>query len=102
MRSLISAFALLAMMSGPVVAQTAQGQVTDEKKPALTNDPAVKASQDPQPTAEGNRAPQNLARPTESVASALVQFYKAPPALDGTPMPRPNPLAGNPESLQLK
>jgi hypothetical protein len=102
MRSLISALALLAFISGPASAQTAQGQVTDEKKPALTNDPAVKASQDPQPTAEGNRPPQNLARPTESVAAALLQFYKAPPSLDGTPMPRPNTLAGNPESLQVK
>ena len=102
MRSLVSALALLALFSGSALAQTAQGQVTDEKKPALTNDPAVKASQDPQPTDTGMRSPQNFERPTDSVAWAVVQFYKAPPGLDGTPMPRPNPLAANPELMQLK
>lgn len=102
MRSLVSALALLALLSGSAVAQTAQGQVTDEKKPALTNDAAVKGSQDPMPSQTGMRAPQNFERPTESVGWALVQFYKAPPALDGTPMPRPNPLAANPEPFQAK
>lgn len=92
MRALIP-FALAAVM----ISSSAFAQ--DTRKPELSNDPAVQQSQQPQPSPQGIRSPTTQSTPTGTgdLAAALAAVRNAPPTLDGTPMPRPNPLASEPD-----
>ena len=61
--------------------------------------PEIEATQQPEPTQQGTRPVHPLADNPDAadLQTALTTLYRAPPALDGTPMPRPNEFASNPE-----
>ncbi|MBP2297414.1 hypothetical protein [Azospirillum picis] len=67
---------------------------------ALARDPKVQESQDPHPSAQGTRPP-NPSSSADTGGSdlqqALADVRRAPPDLNGTPVPRPNPLASEPD-----
>ena len=91
----ITAAALLLLASAPY----APGAAQDAAKPALTNDPNVQQSQQPEPNAQGVRTPKPTGTATQSAElnEALAAVRRAPPNLDGTPVPRPNELASEPD-----
>ncbi|MFP5517478.1 MAG: hypothetical protein ACLGJC_30905 [Alphaproteobacteria bacterium] len=67
---------------------------------ALARDGNVQQSQDPLPSQQGNKPP----NPTSSAATgsaelqqALAEVRRAPPDLNGTPVPRPNQWASEPD-----
>lgn len=92
MRALIPIALAALMLACPAPAQ-------DSRKPDMANDPAVRQSQQPEPAAQGTRSPTAHQTPTATgdLQEALAAVRKAPPALDGTPVPRPNPLASEPD-----
>ncbi len=65
---------------------------------ALENSTEVEENQPPEPDGQGTRDP--MATPgagnEERLYDILAQVRRAPPALDGTPVPRPNALASGP------
>jgi len=72
----------------------------DGQKENLAKDPAVQQSQEPQPNAQGIRSPSNETKGNTQAAElseALAAVRRAPPDLQGTPVPRPNPLASEPD-----
>lgn len=91
----------------------------DEAEDRGLTSPEVERSQMPEPTQQGTRSPESIDE-NETVAEemalydALALVRQAPPAVDGRPIARPNPLAsepelemephpaGNPESLFLE
>lgn len=72
----------------------------DARKDDLAKDPQVQQSQDPQPSAQGTRAPKPDSHPDTQSAElieALAAVRRAPPDLQGNPVPRPNALASEPD-----
>ncbi|WP_109106720.1 hypothetical protein [Azospirillum sp. TSO35-2] len=70
------------------------------KGDAAANDPAVRGSQEPHPTPQGTRSPNDASSgDTQSaeLQQALAAVRRAPPDLNGTPVPRPNALASEPD-----
>ena len=91
---LSAACLLLASVAAP--ASLAQ----DGQKENLTKDPNVQQSQQPQPNAQGIRSPTaetSGATQSAELNEALAAVRRAPPDLQGTPVPRPNPLASEPD-----
>lgn len=94
MRTTIATLLLSALLAFGAAAQDAA------TKDALAQDPAVKQSQGQQPEPQGTRPP----KPTTSgdtqgaeLQQALADVRKAPPDLQGTPVPRPNQWASEPD-----
>jgi hypothetical protein len=87
-------FALAALLLAvPAVAQ-------DSQKQNLTTDPNVQQSQQPEPTPQGTRPPTEETAGNTGAADlqqALAAVRRAPPDLQGNPVPRPNPLASEPD-----
>ena len=72
----------------------------DATKENLAKDPQVQQSQEPQPNAQGIRSPTHETKgntQAAELADALSAVRRAPPDLHGTPVPRPNPLASEPD-----
>lgn len=81
-----------------LLASVAQAQ--DGQKENLAKDPNVQQSQQPEPTPQGTRPPSHATSPDTQSAElneALATFRRAPPDLQGNPMPRPSPLASEPD-----
>ncbi|WP_353860107.1 hypothetical protein [Azospirillum formosense] len=81
------------LMTGNVIAQ-------EVNKESLSNDIKVQQSQEPPPNQQGVRAP----KPTTSgetqgaeLQQALADVRRAPPDLQGNPVPRPNQWASEPD-----
>lgn len=73
------------------------GQET--RKQELATDPAVRNNQPPEPSPQGTRSPEvALEQPTAKpdLWRALTELRRAPPDLQGNPVPRPNDLASEP------
>jgi len=67
---------------------------------ALARDGKVQESQDPHPTAQGTRAPNpssSAATGSQELQQALADVRRAPPDLNGNPVPRPNQWASEPD-----
>lgn len=67
---------------------------------ALARDGKVQQSQDPQPTAQGTRPPNpssSAATGSQELQQALADVRRAPPDLNGNPVPRPNQWASEPD-----
>ncbi|PWC87032.1 hypothetical protein TSH100_11730 [Azospirillum sp. TSH100] len=67
---------------------------------ALARDGKVQQSQDPHPTAQGTRSPNpgsSAATGSRDLQQALADVRRAPPDLNGTPVPRPNQWASEPD-----
>jgi hypothetical protein len=87
----------------PAQQQSAQPVESGSKETtgdALARDGNVQQSQDPLPSQQGNKPP----NPTSSAATgsgelrqALAEVRRAPPDLNGTPVPRPNQWASEPD-----
>lgn len=97
MRTIPSLGLLAFLLAGPAFAQQPSGT-----KESLAADPAVRESQLPEPTMQGNRPPEANNAETEkpSLTQAMEAFYRAPPDLQGNPVPRPNEVASNPVAWQ--
>lgn len=106
--SLLAGLPLAATAQQPAQHEPAQPQPTQQIDPgskesagdALARDGNVQQSQDPLPSAQGNKPP----NPTSSAATgsgelqqALADVRRAPPDLNGTPVPRPNQWASEPD-----
>ncbi|WP_042694640.1 hypothetical protein [Azospirillum sp. B506] len=66
----------------------------------LARDGKVQQSQDPHPTAQGTRSPDSsssAATGSQELQQALADVRRAPPDLNGTPVPRPNQWASEPD-----
>lgn len=103
MRIMPSLGLLALLLAGPAIAQEPAGTTEPAgTKERLTNDPAVRDSQLPNPTMQGNRPPEANNAETEkpSLTEALKAYYRAPPDLQGNPVPRPNEVASNPMEWQ--
>jgi hypothetical protein len=79
------------------------GAGTPEQAEGLRNDPAVRQSQDPPPTAQGTRAPTATDTPTATgeLQALLAKVWREPVDLQGNPVARagggraaPSPAAG--------
>lgn len=82
--------------TGAAAAPDASPSVTQR---GLT-DPGIKAAQQPDPNEQGVRSPDpdtDAENQTPRLADALDAVRRAPPGLDGTPIPRPNPWASEPD-----
>lgn len=93
MRAILSATVAALLFAAP-----AHGQAP--AKEALADDPNVRQSQQPETTPQGVRTPKPETRgDTQSaeLQEALTAVRNAPPDLNGTPVPRPNPLASEPD-----
>lgn len=67
---------------------------------ALARDAGVQKSQDPQPTPQGTRPPDassSAATGSSELQQALAAVRRAPPDLNGNPVPRPNQWASEPD-----
>lgn len=67
---------------------------------SLARDPEVQKSQDPQPTPQGTRPPDaasSAATGSSELQQALAAVRRAPPDLNGNPVPRPNQWASEPD-----
>lgn len=67
---------------------------------ALARDAGVQKSQDPHPTPQGTRPPNassSAATGSSELQQALAAVRRAPPDLNGTPVPRPNQWASEPD-----
>lgn len=84
------------MLAASLFASTALGQ--DARKDDLANEPNVQQNLPPNPTPQGTRAPdaQNTETESMSLDDALAAVRRAPPNLQGAPVPRPNQLASEP------
>lgn len=61
----------------------------------------VERTQLGQPTQQGPRSPElQQTQASDNLFAALAAVRNAPPTLDGTPMPRPNPLGSEPEMIE--
>jgi hypothetical protein len=96
MRVLLPLSAACLLLTSVAVAQ-------DGQKETLVKDSAVQQSQEPQPSAQGVRSPTHKTSgdtQAAELADALAAVRRAPPDLQGTPVPRPNPLASEPDDPQ--
>lgn len=69
-------------------------------KDALAQDKAVQDSQQPHPSPQGTRSPEastSGATQHPELQQALAALRRAPPDLQGNPVPRPNWLASEPD-----
>ncbi|HYH20788.1 MAG TPA: hypothetical protein VD995_19460 [Azospirillum sp.] len=92
----VAALLLAAPAIAPAFAQ-------DQQKQTLTTDPNVQQSQQPHPTPQGTRPPTEETAGDTGAADlqqALAAVRRAPPDLQGNPVPRPNPLASEPDNSQ--
>lgn len=67
---------------------------------ALARDGKVQESQDPHPTAQGTKSPNptsSAATGSQELQQALADVRRAPPDLNGNPVPRPNQWASEPD-----
>jgi len=80
-RALLPIIAALVLAAIPVMAQ--ENSRGDE----LKNDQAVQQSQDPQPTAQGTRAPKTHSTEEQSVYQAVEDVWRNPVDLQGNPIP---------------
>lgn len=71
----------------------------DARKEELATDPAVQQAQPPEPSQQGTRTPDPQNTETESMPldEALAAVRRAPPDLQGNPVPRPNQWASEPD-----
>lgn len=93
MRAILPLSAACLLLASVAAAQDAQ-------KDTLAKDPAVRESQEPQPNPQGIRSPTHETKGNTQAAElveALAAVRRAPPDLQGTPVPRPNPLASEPD-----
>ena len=117
MRKFAAALLLSSLLAGLPLAATAQQPAQHEpaqQQPAqsidsgskessgdaLARDNGVQKSQDPLPSAQGNRPPDpssSAATGSGELQQALADVRRAPPALNGTPVPRPNQWASEPD-----
>jgi len=71
----------------------------DGQKENLAKDSNVQQSQEPPPNAQGVRSPTPATEGNTQgaeLAEALSAVRRAPPDLQGNPVPRPNPMASEP------
>ncbi|AWB08676.1 hypothetical protein A6A40_27305 (plasmid) [Azospirillum humicireducens] len=69
---------------------------------ALARDNGVQKSQDPLPSQQGNKPPSpssSAATGSGELQQALADVRRAPPDLNGTPVPRPNRWASEPNQI---
>ncbi|MDQ2105604.1 hypothetical protein [Azospirillum isscasi] len=81
------------LMTGHVIAQ-------ETTKESLSNDVQVQQSQEPPPNQQGVRAPKaSTSGDTQGseLQQALADLRRAPPDLQGNPVPRPNQWASEPD-----
>ena len=117
MRKFVAALLLSSLLAGPPVAAAAQQPVQHEPAQAqpapsidpgskesvgdaLARDNGVQKSQDPLPSSQGNKPPDpssSAATGSEELQQALADVRRAPPDLNGTPAPRPNQWASEPD-----
>lgn len=123
MRKIAAALLLSGLLSGlPLLGATAQqpDQQQSQQQPgagqpgaaavgsgskesagdALARDGKVQQSQDPHPTAQGTRPPNpssSAATGSQELQQALADVRRAPPDLNGNPVPRPNQWASEPD-----
>ncbi|HEY0836236.1 MAG TPA: hypothetical protein VGE72_20180 [Azospirillum sp.] len=74
----------------------------ETQKEGLVTDPNVQQSQQPAPTQQGTRSPSEEtsgATQAPDLQQALAAVRRAPPDLQGTPVPRPNPMASEPDDV---
>lgn len=93
MRAILPLTVAILLLAAPAFAQ-------DQQKQNLTTDPNVQRSQQPEPTQQGTRTPSNETSGNTQAADlqqALAAVRRAPPDLQGNPVPRPNPLASEPD-----
>ena len=86
-------FAAVLMIASAAFAQ-------DATKESLAKDPNVQQNQQPEPNAQGIRSPTAGTKGNTQAAElqeALAAVRAAPPDLQGTPVPRPNWLASEPD-----
>lgn len=72
----------------------------DSTGDTLARDRKVQESQDPMPTDQGNKSPNqssSAATGSGELQQALAAVRRAPPDLNGTPVPRPNQWASEPD-----
>lgn len=94
MRTTLVTLALSALLAFGAAAEDAA------TKDALAQDPNVQRSQEPQPDPQGPRPPNaSTSGDTQSaeLQQALAAVRRAPPDLQGNPVPRPNWLASEPD-----
>ncbi|WP_448192269.1 hypothetical protein [Azospirillum sp. sgz301742] len=73
----------------------------DGQKENLSKDPNVQQSQQPHSDPQGTRSPSTAtsgATQSAELNEALAAVRRAPPDLQGNPVPRPNPLASEPDA----
>jgi hypothetical protein len=87
-------------LAASLVASAALAQ--DSRKEELTNEPSVQQALPPDPSPQGTRAPDAQSTETESISldQALAAVRRAPPDLQGNPVPRPNQLASEPDDVR--
>ncbi|MBP2295046.1 hypothetical protein [Azospirillum rugosum] len=91
---------VLVLVALPALAQTAPSPSGQDKAQRVTNSPDVRASQLPNPTPQGTRPPDPIGAPVKmsELWNALQGVWRAPPDLQGEPVPRPNEWASNPDN----
>ncbi|PGH58171.1 hypothetical protein CRT60_09560 [Azospirillum palustre] len=116
MRKFAAALLLSGLLSGlPLVGAAAQQADQQSRQPAaapvdsgskestgdaLARDGKVQQSQDPQPSAQGTKPPNpssSAATGSQELQQALADVRRAPPDLNGNPVPRPNQWASEPD-----
>lgn len=116
MRKFAAALLLSGLLSGlPLVGVAAQQADQQSQQPAATpvdsgskesagdalaRDGKVQQSQDPQPSAQGTKPPNpssSAATGSQELQQALADVRRAPPDLNGNPVPRPNQWASEPD-----
>lgn len=86
--------------SGQAGAAPVDSGSKDSAGDALARDGKVQQSQDPHPTAQGTRPPNpssSGATGSDELQQALADVRRVPPDLNGTPVPRPNQWASEPD-----
>ncbi|AWK84888.1 hypothetical protein [Azospirillum thermophilum] len=94
MRTILPLAVAVLLAGFPALAQDAA------TKDALSGDKAVQDSQQPNPTPQGTRSPEastSGATQHPDLQQALAAVRRAPPDLQGNPVPRPNWLASEPD-----
>ncbi|CAO3361754.1 hypothetical protein [Azospirillum melinis] len=117
MRKIAAALLLSGFLSGlPLLGAAAQQADQQQSQPpaaapvesgskesagdALARDGKVQQSQDPQPSAQGTKPPNpssSAATGSQELQQALADVRRAPPDLNGNPVPRPNQWASEPD-----
>lgn len=83
-RTLLSITAAGVLLAATAVALAAEGEAT---KDALTRDPKVTGSQQPEPTAQGTRSPDTLPTDEDQVFNLVQEVRRNPIDVSGNPVP---------------